>query len=85
MEINKEHFEKAMALQKAFDQGVQSQQQKIDEYAMVAESLDESYVRECKKNKELQKRIDDALKVLNDASPTMLDKKAIKILKGEQK
>lgn len=32
---------------------------------------------------ELKKRIDDALKVLNDASPTMLDKKAIKILKGE--
>lgn len=85
MEINKEHFEKAMALQKAFDQGVQSQQQKIDEYAMVAEALDDSYVRECKKNKELQKRIDDALKVLNDASPTMLDKKAIKILKGEPK
>lgn len=33
-------------------------------------------------NVELKKRIDDALKVLNDASPTMLNKKAIKILKG---
>lgn len=32
---------------------------------------------------ELKKRIEDALKVLNDASPTMLDKKAIRILKGE--
>lgn len=32
---------------------------------------------------ELKKRIDGALKVLNDASPTMLNKKAIKILKGE--
>lgn len=64
MEINKEHFEKAMALQKAFDQGVQSQQQKIDEYAMVAEALDESYVRECKKNKELQNKIKE-LELIN--------------------
>lgn len=31
---------------------------------------------------ELKKRIEGALKVLNDASPTMLDKKAVKILKG---
>ena len=31
---------------------------------------------------ELKKRIDGVLKVLNDASPTMLNKKAIKILKG---
>ena len=87
MEINKEHFEKAMALQKAFDQGVQSQQQKIDEYAMVAEALDESYVRECKKNKELQKRIDDALKELEllNYFRTGNSDNAIKILKGEQK
>lgn len=31
---------------------------------------------------ELKRRIGDALKVLNDASPTMLNKKAVKILKG---
>lgn len=45
----------------------------------------ECYVRSRESQNELQKRIDDALKVLNDASPTMLDKKAIRILKGESK
>lgn len=40
------------------------QQQKIDEYAMVAEALDESYVRECKKNKELQNKIKE-LELIN--------------------
>lgn len=38
----------------------------------------------CKERDELQKRIDTTLKVLLDASPTMLDKKAIKVLKGEE-
>lgn len=63
------------------------QQQKIDEYAMVAESLDESYVRECKKNKELQKRIDDATDFLNssNANDEYYVLQALKILKGEQK
>ena len=64
------------------------QQQKIDEYAMVAESLDESYVRECKKNKELQKRIDDALSALESDAIGFSGlvhnyNKAEKILKGE--
>ena len=34
------------------------------------------------KIEQLEKRISNALKVLNDASPTMLDKKAIRILRG---
>ena len=64
------------------------QQQKIDEYAMVAEALDESYVRECKKNKELQKRIDDALSALESDAIGFSGlvhnyNKAEKILKGE--
>lgn len=68
--------------------GAQSQQQKIDEYAMVAEALDESYVRECKKNKELQKRIDDALSALESDAIGFSGlvhnyNKAEKILKGE--
>ena len=36
----------------------QEQQKAIDEYVKIAESLDESYVRECKKNKALQERIE---------------------------
>lgn len=60
------------------------QQQKIDEYAMVAEALDESYVRECKKNKELQKRIDEVLMYLRHTDFRECNDKAIvKILKGE--
>lgn len=34
------------------------------------------------KIEELQKRIDEALKTLNDASPTILNKKTIRTLKG---
>ena len=41
-----------------FEAGWNAQQKVIDEYVMVAESLDESYVRECKKNKALQERIE---------------------------
>ena len=66
------------------------QQQKIDEYAMVAEALDESYVRECKKNKELQKRIDTALNKSKDfydfgdgESAMAFCNEIINILKGE--
>ena len=61
------------------------QQQKIDEYAMVAEALDESYVRECKKNKELQKRIDEVLSYLGNCHRKIeIEKKHIEnLLKGE--
>ena len=78
----------SVAAKMGFEAGVQSQQQKIDEYAMVAEALDESYVRECKKNKELQKRIDDALSALESDAIGFSGlvhnyNKAEKILKGE--
>lgn len=33
------------------------QQQKIDEYILVAETLDELYVKEVEKNRKLQKRV----------------------------
>lgn len=51
---------------------------------MVAEALDDSYVRECKKNKELQKRIDLIVDLVRDNTPDYwLDNMIQDILKGE--
>lgn len=36
----------------------QHQQAKVDEYILVAETLDELYVKEVEKNRKLQKRVD---------------------------
>lgn len=41
-------------------------QKKLDEYIFVAESIDEMYEREIKKNDELQKRVDAAQKLIDD-------------------
>lgn len=50
----------ANCCRKAYEAGQQSQQAKVDEYILVAETLDELYVKEVEKNKKLQKRVDAA-------------------------
>lgn len=54
---------------------VEELQHKIDEYTLVAETLDDLYVKEIKKNAELKKkidimqdRVDLALKIINEES-----------------
>lgn len=42
------------------------QQQKIDEYILVCETLDELYVKEVEKNRDLQKRIDIMQEKINE-------------------
>lgn len=44
------------------------QQQKIDEYILVSETLDELYVKEVEKNKEMRKKVDLALQFINTES-----------------
>ena len=56
-QVNKRRQEEGLPITPLamFAEAWDAQQKVIDEYVMVAESLEESYVRECKKNKALQK------------------------------
>ena len=55
----------------------------VDAYTNPYDAARIAWSHQQSKIEQLEKRISDALKVLSDASPTMLDKKAIRILRGE--
>lgn len=70
-----------------FEAGAQSKQAEIDEYKMVAESMEDVYLSEKSKVDELRKRIDEAIERSNHAhiGYQMLYKQfndVINILKG---
>lgn len=47
-----------------FEAGAQSKQAEIDEYKLVAETMEDLYIRSNKREKEFQKRIDEALNLI---------------------
>lgn len=72
--LENEHDQYALGFEDAYMAGCLSQQSKVDElqkkldeYIFVAESIDEMYEREVKKNNELQKRVDALLNNWSEA------------------
>lgn len=55
---------------------IERQKDAVDEYKTVAENLDEMYLREKQKVSELQNRIDDAIKALNQPKKLWVDMSA---------
>jgi uncharacterized coiled-coil DUF342 family protein len=71
-ELNIEYAAEQIALD-GYQLGLKQRQTEVDEYKAVAENLDEMYVREKRKNDELQRRVDDLGKRVSGSLAVLID------------